>query len=1139
LSFGDESGMRNNIVYQLILFILFLLLIPLSSGELVEFHTTAGVVANFYGTSGAEAYNVCAYDLHNDYVTIRNQGNVHDTYYITIISNDAVDDWVTVVEPVVMLQPGEERSVPVYTKTPAEIVGEYEYTIVITSTYDSVKHIEKTVTVEACGNLALSTYYTGQETCPCSTAVYMFELVNSGALPEDYTLWIEGIDPDYYELSEYYVTLHAGERLTVYGYVRLPCDVYGDYDLQLRTESAHSNYEAILPLQLYVEQACYNYNIGLGEALIFSAEETLDVTFTSTTTLDYVLCEESPALIPVYMQNPSDILNDFHVYVQDGAPWITAAEPYIRLSSMQEYTTSLVVNTAAATPGFYSFALKVDADRGNLETVVPFTVEVVDCDGSSVDTMEVWLQWLLWLLLLLLILAIVGVGTLLALKDRDKKGTTKGTKTVANKHVKNARTWVTKRKLWLVPLLLLLILLLLLAAVAWPIVKQKYEDRTTTIESESRIIDTLLYEWATLLILLLLLLLLAFLAWWFRFCDKKKRKLIIEKVKNWFRKMWEKIKLYMKWVWIILLLLLLLLGLIAGMYFLYNNYKEDAKNFLDRALDDDLSELEERMDVLEEELDTMEDNVDGEVLEGLENELEELRDELERLRGSGNAAEIEVLEEKVTELEEKVSTLRDAQNALIKLKEELEALQEKIEEKEDAIRALEEKLLEAIEKAALADNEEELEKLMEEIESLQKDIEALEAELAELYEQRTALLDSIDDLETKIEALEDQIRSLEDEITALDEQIATLQNLVAQLTAENVADDVVEDVEEEIDSLEEEKEELEEEKETLQEVSDVLKTVDVEAIPEIVDNDFKTVVVFDVSLSGQIVEEGKSRFERGIEEAQKFIQEKGEYTIMIIGKNALIIRRNIESDVAIRVLRNLRPLDTQSNLGKALVVAADDIGDKNGRIVLVSDLVTTDGVDISALRDDVEDTGIEVVFLNVALEEDVLETEGNEVEQGETGETTEEESETQETVASDGPIFDVASQTTGSFFIEIPKNMQYVLDLDTYFNDEDGDVLTYSADVGDHLTAVLEGSGVTLIPETDWVGDSGVSFSAADGKGGSVDSPLIRVSVIDVEDASYLPHVIIGSIILLIIVSLVFGAFAKKFEDPGIPPEGE
>ncbi len=1087
---ASSSSFQKLFIFFALFTITLLCTLPLLSGkETVAFQTTGAAIAQYSAAHfGSSDSSICAGAATVQQLVLRNQGTVADTYYISVNSDDAsVASWISVDQQGITIQPGEENTVVYYITPDNDVAGEFDYIITITSLYSDTKIIDQTITVGECPNIALNAYNTYQQTCPCSVGVYVFDLANTGSSTETYDLWLADMDPAYYDLSEYQVTLSPGEHKDIYAYLRMACSLYGEFSFTLVAETSQSGYTAELPLALDIQQACYVYNIALGEPLIFSSDAPMTVTFTPKTDTTYVLCQEDPAVIPVNIQNSGDINNEYHVFIEDTEAWISVAEPYIKLKGDQDHTTSLVVNSVAAPVGTYSFALKAETLRGDLESVIPFTVEIQQCTPD--EGLPAWLKWTLITLLGTVLLAILLVGYFLY----TKKGAQKGK---AGKEYPFV-IWAGKHKHLLWALLGLFLLLLLIGVLAYPIVKEKYDARVAAgsdSAEEARTIPTLFYNWATALIVLGILLLLAFLVWYFKLRKKQKKstgKTKKESVGLWNKlrnaTTWGKIKPFLKWIWIIFLLLLLLGGLTAGMYFLYKNYKEDASKFLTQQ-----NATAEQEETVVEELETSDETA------GLEEQ-------------------VKLLQEQIASLEEKLFAMSEA---------------------------------------AAQDGSDDQQKLLDQIAALEEQIRTLEKQLQDLLDKQTQLTEQQDDT-----------ADLEERIDALEEQIKALQALIATLTLEQQnqeTQEVVENIQEEIDSLEEEKEQLEEQ----QPEEDIV-------VPEITSNTFKTILAFDVSLSGQIVESGKTRFERGVIAAQKYIQEKGTYSVMIVGKNSIIVRRNVDSETALKVIKNLRPLDTQSNLGKALYTAADQLDGNEGRIVLISDMQTTDNTDIYKIKRELEKQGIDVVFLSLSQKKSIVQP----------VESSDEEAaqETVEETVQESPVFDTESQTAGDFTITIPKNSVYSLDLEKYFTDADNDTLVYTATAGEHLTAVVEAAIALLTPEQDWIGETTIRFAADDGKGGAVESPLFKVVVAEQEtdsvvaedlseeeevtseedqnaaeqkeevseetlveeteettETNYVPWIILGSIIFLIILSLIMGAFVKKFHnDPHAPDDEE
>ncbi len=939
--FGGFSMRLKGMRLRIPIIVLFLLLTSLfatsaslssANEEVLLTKTETPALAQFYAT-GDSSQDVCSSGVYTDTILLKNQGTLPDTYSITIEAADPLKDWIVVSDPVVPLAAGDEQTLSLYIKTPPSAQGTYSYKIFITSTYDGVQELEKTITAAPCATLALKAFTPTQKACACDVSVFLFELTNIGKAADKYMLWLEGIDTAYYELSDSVVRLQQGERTMLYAYTRLPCSTTGTFSLTVKAQTSFSDALVELPLSL----------------------ETLDCVGSASTSEK---SDDSSALYLLYTT-------------------------YL-------FSTLAVLLLFAVLIVFFLFVKRTITD-----TVLSFI----------------------------------------------------------------------QKYPFLLPLCLgLFVLFLVIGAFTYPLVQQYYEEQQeenvlATEEIQEGTKDPLFTPWTTGAILAVVLVLLGILCWY-----RKCRSCCADTDANILEKPFEptlqtskkfvmqenkmgketavKAKLILKWCWISLLLLLFLTGLAVGLYYIYI----EVSNIV---VSDDDSEKSVPFD------------------SGSEEHLEETDEEL------------------------------------------------------------------------------------------------------------AALTASLQEMETNYATLEGQLNKMQEDIQTIDEKIEALTALIEQLqqSEETATEDALAEVQKEIDELQKEKDALEGALEEVQETAPVLVTIDTkETVQQLVNTqtNFKTVLLFDVSLSGQVEENGENRFSRGLELAKNYIEQDGRYTIMIVGKNAMIIKRDISADIAIRLLRHLRPLDTQSNLGKGLYAAAEDIGQNPGRIVLVSDLITTDGTDVYNIREELIKGGLDVVFLTLSSSKENLEEESTELEEAEENPVEEEEvPEMEETVqekddreeensneettnkvtetAADeaaSPVFDVEDKVQGNFVIEIPKDTAYRIDLNAYFVDEDADPLLYTATPGEHLSATVEENFVTLTSETAWIGETWVQFTADDSNGGGVESPVIRVVVSDngtsTGTTNYIPWIILGSIIVLIIVSLISGAFAKKFHrDPGMPPEEE
>ena len=109
-----------------------------------------------------------------------------------------------------------------------------------------------------------------------------------------------------------------------------------------------------------------------------------------------------------------------------------------------------------------------------------------------------------------------------------------------------------------------------------------------------------------------------------------------------------------------------------------------------------------------------------------------------------------------------------------------------------------------------------------------------------------------------------------------------------------------------------------------------------------------TVIILDVSASMQAKEKGVSRFDKALGQAKKAVS--GRNSIIMAENVPLIVLENENSKIALDVLSKIKPRATTTNLGDALLLAKDILGEKPGRIIVFSDFLATEGPDIEVVR---------------------------------------------------------------------------------------------------------------------------------------------------------------------------------------------
>ena len=111
-----------------------------------------------------------------------------------------------------------------------------------------------------------------------------------------------------------------------------------------------------------------------------------------------------------------------------------------------------------------------------------------------------------------------------------------------------------------------------------------------------------------------------------------------------------------------------------------------------------------------------------------------------------------------------------------------------------------------------------------------------------------------------------------------------------------------------------------------------------------------TVIILDNSASMQAKEKGElkasslsrehlSRFDNAIWQAKKVLS--GRNSIIMAENIPLIVLENENTNIALDVLSKIKPKATITNLGDALLLAKDILGNKPGTVVIISDFLTT------------------------------------------------------------------------------------------------------------------------------------------------------------------------------------------------------
>ncbi len=142
-----------------------------------------------------------------------------------------------------------------------------------------------------------------------------------------------------------------------------------------------------------------------------------------------------------------------------------------------------------------------------------------------------------------------------------------------------------------------------------------------------------------------------------------------------------------------------------------------------------------------------------------------------------------------------------------------------------------------------------------------------------------------------------------------------------------------------------------------------------------------TVLVLDISASSQVDEGFSTRFSRMIDKAKDNLD--GKISIILVMNNPYIALNEGDKTEAVDILSLLEPTDSLSSLGTSILAADDLLKDKDGKVVVISDFVHTDGVDPWVAKKTLESKGIMVEFIDVSDEDEnigIVDLEGSDYE---------------------------------------------------------------------------------------------------------------------------------------------------------------
>jgi hypothetical protein len=124
-----------------------------------------------------------------------------------------------------------------------------------------------------------------------------------------------------------------------------------------------------------------------------------------------------------------------------------------------------------------------------------------------------------------------------------------------------------------------------------------------------------------------------------------------------------------------------------------------------------------------------------------------------------------------------------------------------------------------------------------------------------------------------------------------------------------------------------------------------------------------TVIVLDVSASMQTKEGTSSRFEIAKSEAEDFLG--GKNTIILAKNVPLVALESVSKTEALNYLKSLKPLDTDSKIGDAILLSSEVLAGSEGTVFVLSDFINTEGMDPETAKNVLKTKGVTAEFVPI------------------------------------------------------------------------------------------------------------------------------------------------------------------------------
>lgn len=370
----------------------------------------------FSATSQQSTLYVCKGGTAQDIISVYN--NNPEQIFINVNQGDSLTStWSKVAPHQLNLGPFESTTFTHFITPPINAKGEYDSEILLVGHDGEALSLPQKIVVDDCLNMDVNIEKYSFSNCPCTPTVYEFKLTNTADYADTFDLSVN-LSEKYYTISQSPILIGGHDTVSVFVYVTMPCDVYGNYAFEFKTESKTSSFVTKTPFYLSLRQDCYDFDVAFGDKSNL-ADNNTQVAFDPLEGSSYGLCYDNDYVLPFKLQNKGEIRNDYF-FTHDLPKFMTFNMDTTRLYADGSEYGYFYAYPKGGDLGTHNAYFTIATDRGNITKQYAVDATVTVCEGQEEPKGMSKIRLLIFAVILLLVLLVLLLFILIKRRDDEE-----------------------------------------------------------------------------------------------------------------------------------------------------------------------------------------------------------------------------------------------------------------------------------------------------------------------------------------------------------------------------------------------------------------------------------------------------------------------------------------------------------------------------------------------------------------------------------------------------------------------------------------------------------------------------------------------------------------------------------------------